>query len=84
MTVSSPVECGRVKCASTTADVLTQTSPPLPYGSWLYALAASEIKRKGWTIAEVMLDDEKKLAMANYAGLRFVCVEIKVSTSRSC
>ena len=39
---------------------------------WLYALAASEIKRKGWTIAEVMLDDEKKLAMANYAGLRLL------------
>ena len=52
--------------------MLTQTSPPLPYGSWLYALAASEIKRKGWTIAEVMLDDEKKLAMANYAGLRLL------------
>ena len=45
---------------------------------WLYALAASEIERKGWTIAEVMLDDEKKLAMANYAGLRFVCVETKI------
>ena len=39
---------------------------------WLYALAASEIKRKGWTISQVMLDADKKLAMANYAGLRLL------------